>query len=77
MSPKVLHLLFNKLGLKMIGHDSRSTWSQGPSRSGLWAQKYYPPPTKTDLPYNFCFIKVLPSLTVEAVDAPQTLFRAP
>jgi hypothetical protein len=35
------------------------------------------PPTKTDLPYNFCFIKFLPSLTVEAVDAPQTLFRAP
>jgi len=34
-------------------------------------------PTKTDLPYNFCFIKFLPSLTVEAVDAPQTLFRAP
>ena len=29
------------------------------------------------LPYNFCFIKFLPSLTVEAVDAPQTLFRAP
>jgi hypothetical protein len=26
-------------------------------------------PTKTDLPYNFCFIKFLPSLTVEAVDA--------
>jgi hypothetical protein len=34
-------------------------------------------PTKTDLPYNFCFIKFLPSLTVEAIDAPQTLFRAP
>ncbi len=30
------------------------------------------PPTKTDLPYNFCFINVLPSLTVEAVDALQT-----
>ncbi len=29
------------------------------------------------LPYNFCLIKFLPSLTVEAVDAPQTLFRAP
>jgi hypothetical protein len=29
-------------------------------------------PTKTDLPYNFCFINVLPSLTVEAVDALQT-----
>ena len=30
--------------------------------------------TKTDLPYNFCFIKFLASLTVEAVDAPHTLF---
>ncbi len=29
------------------------------------------------LPYNFCLIKFLPSLTVEAVDAPQTMFRAP
>ncbi len=27
--------------------------------------------------YKFCFINVLPSLTVEAVDALQTLFRAP
>ena len=35
------------------------------------------PPPKTDLPYNFCFIKKFPSLTVEAVDALQTLFRAP
>ncbi len=34
-------------------------------------------PTKTDLPYNFCFINFLPSLTVEAVDALQTLFRVP
>ncbi len=34
-------------------------------------------PTKTDLPYNFCFIKTFPSLTVTAVDALQTLFRAP
>ncbi len=34
-------------------------------------------PTKTDLPYNFCFIKFSPSLTVAAVDALQTLFRAP
>ncbi len=29
------------------------------------------------LPYNFCFIKLLPSLTVEAVDAPDTLFQGP
>ncbi len=34
-------------------------------------------PTKTDPPYNFCFIKFFPSLTVEAVDALQSLFRAP
>ena len=34
-------------------------------------------PTKTDPPYNFCFINIIPSLTVEAVDALQTLFRAP
>ena len=33
-------------------------------------------PTKTDLPYNFCFIKYLPSLMVEAEDSLQTLFRA-
>ncbi len=35
------------------------------------------PPPKTDLPYNFCFLKIFPSLTVAAVDALQTLFRAP
>ena len=75
MGPKVLHLLFNKLCLKMTDHGSRSTWGPGPSRSGLRAQKY--PPTKTDLPYNFCFIKFSPSCTVEAVDALQALFRAP
>ena len=66
----VLHILYNKICLKMIDHDSRSTWGPGPSRSGLRAQK-------TDLPYNFCFIKFSPSCIVEAVDALQTLFRAP
>jgi hypothetical protein len=71
-----LQLLFNKLCLKMIDHGSRSTWGPGPSRSRLWAQKY-DRPTKMVLPYNICFIKFLLSLTVEAVDAPQTLFRAP
>ncbi len=39
--------------------------------------KIWSAPTKTDLPYNFCFIKFLPGLTVAAVDALQTLFRAP
>jgi hypothetical protein len=34
-------------------------------------------PTKTDLPYNFGFIKKFHNLTVAAVDALQTLFRAP
>jgi hypothetical protein len=29
------------------------------------------------LPYNFCLIKFSHSCTVEAADAPQTLFRAP
>jgi hypothetical protein len=28
VSPKVLHLLFNKLCLKMTDHGSRSTWAQ-------------------------------------------------
>ena len=28
---------------------------------------------KTDLPYNFCFLKFLPSITVDAVDFLQTL----
>ncbi len=62
--------------LKMIDHGSRSTWGPGPSGSGFRAQKY-DAPTKTDLPYNFCFIKIFLSLVVAAVDALQTLFRAP
>ena len=69
-----LQLLCNKLCLKMIDHGSRSTWGPGPSRSRLGSQKYDPPPTKTVLPYNFCLIKFLASLTVEAVDPPHTLF---
>ena len=68
----VLHILYNKICLKIIDHGSRSTWGPGPSRSGLRSA-----PTKTDLPYNFCFIKFSHSCTVEAVDALQTLFRAP
>jgi len=39
---------------------------KSPSRSGLRAQKHNLP-NKTGLPYNFCFIKFLPSRTVEAV----------
>jgi hypothetical protein len=61
----------------MIDHGSRSTWGPGPSGSGFRAQKYDPPPTKSHLPYNFCFINFFPSVTVAAVDALQTLFRAP
>ena len=34
-------------------------------------------PPKSHLPYNFCFIIFFPSVTVAAVDALQTLFRAP
>jgi hypothetical protein len=74
-----LQLLFNKLCLKMIDHGSRSTWGLGPFRSGLRGQKCYlpPPPIRTVLTHKFCFINFLPSLMVEAVDAPQTQFRAP
>ncbi len=43
VSPKVLHLLFNKLCLKMIVHGSRSTWGPGSSRSRLQAQIYDAP----------------------------------
>jgi hypothetical protein len=61
----------------MTNHGSRSTRGPGPSRSGLWAQKYDLPPLKWSFPTTFVFIKVLPRLTVKAVDALQTLFRAP
>jgi hypothetical protein len=60
----------------MIDHGSRSTWGPGPSRSGLRARKYGLPPLKQTFPKTFV-IKFLPSLTVEAVDALQFLFRAP
>jgi hypothetical protein len=53
LSPKLLHLLFNKLCLKMTDHGSRSTWGPGPSRSGLWAQKYDLLPLKQDWPTTF------------------------
>ena len=33
-------------------------------------------PTKTGMPYNFCFIKFSPSQMVEAAEACQTPFRA-
>ncbi len=36
----VPHILFNNICLKIIDHGSRSTRGPGPSRSGLWAQKY-------------------------------------
>ena len=71
--PKVLHLLFNKLCLKMIDHGSRSTWAQvlpDPDER----PKNMIRPTKMVLPYNFCLIKFLPNLTGEAVDAPHTMF---
>ncbi len=48
----------------MIEHGSRSTWGPGPSRSGLWAQKYDLPPLKqsfltTFVIYNFCLVSWL------------------
>jgi hypothetical protein len=72
----VLHLFYNKICLKIIDHGSRSTWGPGPSGSRFRPKNMIHPP-KTDLPYNFCFIKISPSLTVVAVDALQTLLRAP
>ena len=53
VSPKVLHLMFNKLCLKMTDHGSRSTWGPGPSRSGLRAQKYALLPLKQTFPTTF------------------------
>jgi hypothetical protein len=50
-----------------MGPRSFRIWILGPKLSSA--------PTKTDLPYNFCYINFFPSLTVEAVDALQTLFR--
>ncbi len=68
--------MFYNLCLKMIDHGSRSTWAQV-----LLDPDYMPnmcfTPTKTLVCYIFGFIKFSPSSTVEAVDAPQTLFRAP
>jgi hypothetical protein len=49
----VLHLLYNKICLKMIGHGSRSTWGPGPSGSGFRAQNYDPPPLKQTFPTTF------------------------
>jgi hypothetical protein len=53
VSPKVLHLLFNKLCLKITDHASRSTWGPGPSRSRLLAQKYDLLPLKQTFPPTF------------------------
>jgi hypothetical protein len=53
VSPKVLHLLFNKLCLKMTDQGSRSTWGPGPSRSRLRAQKYDLLPLKQTFPTTF------------------------
>ncbi len=61
----------------MIDHGSRSTWGPGPSRSGFRAQKYDLPPLKQTFPTTFVSLNFFPSLTVAAVDALQTLFRAP
>jgi hypothetical protein len=57
------------MALEAHGAQVLRIWISGPKIGST--------PTKTDLPYNFCFIKILPSLTVEAVDSLQTLFRTP
>ncbi len=61
----------------MTDHGSRSTWGPRSFQIRIMGPKICSAPTKTDLPYNFCFIKFSPSGTVEAVDALQTLYRAP
>jgi hypothetical protein len=63
--------------VKLIDNGSRNTYGPGPSGSGLQVEKCDLPPTKTGMPYNFYFIKFSPTLTVEAAEAGQTLFRAP
>jgi hypothetical protein len=50
---KVLHLLYNKICLKMIDHGSKSTWGPGPSGSRFWAQKYDLPQLKQTFPSTF------------------------
>jgi hypothetical protein len=60
----------------MIDHGSRSTWGPGPSGSGFQAQKYDLPPLKQTFP-TALFYNFFPSLTVAAVEALQTLCRAP
>ncbi len=67
----------NKLRLKMIDHGSRSTWDPGPSRSRFRAQKHDMPPLKQDWLTTCVFETFLPGCTIEAVDAPQNLFRGP
>ena len=72
-----LQLYYNKLSLKMIDRGSRSTRGPKSIKIQIAEPKTWSAPTKTGLAYNFCFIKFLPSCTVEAVDAPQNLFRSP
>jgi len=38
-----LQLLFYKLCVKMIDHNSRSAWVPGPSRSEFWVKNYSMP----------------------------------
>jgi hypothetical protein len=71
-----LQLLYHKFSLTMIDHGSRRTLGPGPSRFRLQIQKHDPLPLKQDCPTTVCFIKFLPTCTVEAVDGPQILYRA-
>jgi hypothetical protein len=59
----------------MIFHGSRSTWGPGPSRSGLRFKNIFVL-TKSDLSYKLHFVICLLNITVDAVDAHKTLFKA-
>jgi hypothetical protein len=62
-----LQLLYHKFSLTMIDHGSRRTLGPGPSRFRLRIQKHDLLPLKQDCPTTVCFIKFLPTCTVEAV----------
>jgi hypothetical protein len=84
--PKVWNFLFIKLGKKEIWYGGLTL--QGPGHRLCFGSLGWPPGVRGGLnrvwrastaatAYNFCFMKFLSSITVEAVDFLQTLFRAP
>ncbi len=72
-----LQLYYNKISLKMIDLWLKKHMGPRSFKIQIADPKTWSTPTKTRLAYNICFIKFLPSCTVEAVDAPQNLFRSP